>query len=603
MQRRIWCLTSNSTDDAKWRKPFLERLRTLLEQPWPYVAAPREVGESEGGLYLIEENPEGVLLSYFKTDAGAFNPRTTSEILRQLLTGLASLHRSGIAHGGLQAKHVFLKDLASKGSNGKTPSPTVWVGGVLQGGLAWWSKGQFLDPDAMAYYPPEWKKEPHEPSFLADLYALGILTSQLKYGLSSPPLPSEEPVGWLRGLMSRLRDVVWATPADAMIRRLMQGELSNAQEALKTFQRLMSWGTWRWTVLPGSLLLVLSLMLYWNAWTDWSNEIRDGQVRYEELRKKNDTAMNDLEQELTRNKAELARCLTQPPGEIGRDDAKKNWERIWGSQDSQDITHDEKKLDDTKKRYESLGKDSPVAKHLSVWWRKMDTLHMDSKPWFPSEPEMEALYIEASRYPWDEVKQQKATTFLGNLHMAGNKWAEWAGDEKLSSSLDILIKGENDDVQKILNRWRSKIAKSSWKIRFTKGTAPAGWGTNRRIWINDEKHFSDHDWDQEMLYDYSLASDANKTIEIPTIEITLTEGEPLKIEMDSEPSIWRLGYRTEMFSQTISGPLAIWQLHRLREVQGNGCHLQVEVVDCPGPPRDLYKPLMKLEPASNPTPQ
>ena len=601
VQRRIWCLTSNSTDDAKWRKPFLERLRTLLEQPWPYVAAPREVGESEGGLYLIEENPEGVLLSYFKTDAGAFNSRTTTEILRQLLTGLASLHRRGIAHGGLQAKHVFLKDLASNGSNGKTPSPTVWVGGVLQGGLAWWSKGQFLDPDAMAYYPPEWKKEPHEPSFLADLYALGILTSQLKYGLSSPPLPSEEPVGWLRGLMSRLRDVVWATPADAMIRRLMQGELSNAQEALKTFQSLMSWGTWRWIVLPGSLLLVLSLMLFWNVWTGWSKEIRDGQVRKAELHEKVETLngkLGVLELERTRDKAEIARLteslnqalaeieLLKPKGGRGTDsivDAGKIWEEIWGRTD---ITDDEMKLGDTKKRYESFEKGSSVAKHLADWWQKTRSLHTSSKPWFPSEPEMKRLFSNASRHPWDKDEFTQAETFGENLKTAGDKWSEWAGEEKHSySELDSFIQGQDGEVQKILYRWRSDIAsRTSWTIQFTEGTAPPGWGTYRIIWIIDDTHSVNHDWALETQHDYSLPSEAKRTIKFPW-----KVGEPLKLEMDSGRSYWKLGYRPEMFSQTISGPLAIWQLHRLREVQGEGCKLQLEVVDCPGPPRDLYK--------------
>jgi hypothetical protein len=545
-----------------------------------------------------------------KPFAATFDRKTNTELLEQLLLGLAALHRAEIAHGDLRPDNIFLDE-----SNHGDKTPVAWIGNAALGGLASWSKQRFFDDESRDYFPPEWKNNTGEPSFHADLYALGVLAHKLMHGDKSQPVQRTWFWEWMTG-----------TAASNIARRLLLRDKAqrphDAQVALEQFRRLRAWTACRGWIVSLTCLLLLCMGLFFTAWSQ-SNAAKTELAAATEAHKQDKTAdknrlkqveeqrdARESERDTARTERDTARAVVkeltdknheleiklaiatgknppEPPEVPELVKAQAAWKDIWENTK----TDEQQKFAAAKKQYEKFPKgtkgEKEAARNFGKWYNQARGLHSKSEFWFKSEPGIESLYQAASKNPWNETAFQKVQKHREDLEKAGDVWNDWAmKNEYKFEDLQGLLPAYDPAVRSILDRWLAQFkAKKDWTIRFTKGRGPAGKGTYRGIWVKGDAWSEGnwHDWTTETKYDYPRNSLHDK------VRFNWEVGDPLIIAMVGPRVLGRGGYRPYILYQTISGPLALWQSHKLGQVSQDGVLLQFEVLDCPGPPRNFNK--------------
>ena len=157
----------------------------------PTVVTLHDVGQWEGGTYLVYELLEGETLAD-RLEAGPLDRREARRVLRSIAVGLAQMHAAGVVHRDLKPDNVFIE------TDGNVK--------ILDLGLAQVAGAVGMVAGSPPYVAPEqWRGEATDAR--ADVYAWGILARKVLTGKSTGPSPESSPssVHSLRTLVSRAR--------------------------------------------------------------------------------------------------------------------------------------------------------------------------------------------------------------------------------------------------------------------------------------------------------------------------------------------------------------------------------------------------------------
>ena len=238
--------------------------------------------------------------------------------------------------------------------------------------------------------------------------------------------------------------------------------------------------------------------------------------------------------------------------------------------------------------YEELQKTNPVeAKTVGDWLTSYRSLRNRCGPWFKCDDEMERLFLEARRTPWNAAKSDRAERRLTDLKKACDEWKRWADSNMKPEELDNQISGYDLEVEKLLRTWLNNVrSQTKWTLRLKSGKAPEGYGLARTVSVYGTAWSrSYHDWSSATKQTY-VANDK------PDIKFDWTPGQPISLELRYDG--WRgraqWGPRC-IYDDSFQGPLALWRLNATGRSAQDGFELTYEVIDCPGPPREAVRGL------------
>lgn len=236
--------------------------------------------------------------------------------------------------------------------------------------------------------------------------------------------------------------------------------------------------------------------------------------------------------------------------------------------------------------------DTWLRKSLNVFAKQIG-IERDSywRRWLDSEQPAKVLapFHERLEHPWDNAAKVRAAEHLKSLQSAERVWRKFAYEpkdswkdfsDKVSRAADV----EGVPVRQIVNAWITEFeATSKWKIVLQSGTAPTGFGTTRivRLVVEDKTtiELSDREWSVETFANYA----DGKT---PSKEVEWRPGQQIKFALDGERSWTSVGIRPEIYSQTFSGPVALWWAaqNKIAEDKKKGASIKFSFPKCPGPP-------------------
>lgn len=228
--------------DSNQRERVIEdvnrRVSALLQNQLPHVSSICQTGTlASGDYYVMRARHATWLRDSIQNHAGhPCADEYVEQLVEQLLSGLVSLHRAGIAYGDLQ-----LDDIEADGK-AVDQYPTLWIAGAEFGGLSHGSNNEIVrtaNEHHGIIAPEVLDRRPHEPTPKSDLYALGLLICQLAGGRKILESTST------KARAAKIKS--WA------VRRLVTHHLlakesldcpENADVALRKFQRLKSKQLW-----------------------------------------------------------------------------------------------------------------------------------------------------------------------------------------------------------------------------------------------------------------------------------------------------------------------------------------------------------------------
>lgn len=157
--------------DEKYLQRFLREVELSRKISHPNVVSALSVGTYNGLLYMTMELIKGITLKQ-KISHGLFDPTTCAKVLIQICKGLSAIHDAKIIHRDLKPSNVLL-------ANDGCVKITDF--GVARGMGHSDLTGHDEVIGSTAYIAPEvW--EGRNLTFLADIYALGILTHEMMVG-------------------------------------------------------------------------------------------------------------------------------------------------------------------------------------------------------------------------------------------------------------------------------------------------------------------------------------------------------------------------------------------------------------------------------------
>jgi len=135
----------------------------------PAVVTLHDVGQWEGGTYLVYEFLEGETLSD-RLDRGPLGRKEARRVLRSVAVGLAQMHAAGVVHRDLKPDNIFIE------ADGNVK--------ILDLGLAQVAGAVGIRAGSPPYVAPEqWRGEATDAR--ADVYAWGVLARKLLTGRPS----------------------------------------------------------------------------------------------------------------------------------------------------------------------------------------------------------------------------------------------------------------------------------------------------------------------------------------------------------------------------------------------------------------------------------
>jgi len=163
----------------------------------PTVVTLHDVGQWEGGTYLVYELLEGEVLTE-RLERGPLSRDEARRVLRAVAVGLSQMHAAGVVHRDLKPDNVFIE------SDGNVK--------ILDLGLAQVAGAVGIQAGSPPYAPPEqWRGDATDAR--ADVYAWGILARRIRTGNASGPTyaPASPSGRSFRALVERARS---QDPAD-----------------------------------------------------------------------------------------------------------------------------------------------------------------------------------------------------------------------------------------------------------------------------------------------------------------------------------------------------------------------------------------------------
>ena len=576
----------------------------LLGTSLPYVSTLREIGVHDDLVYVIHDEHPWSLKDKILRDRG-LTPASVLCLARQMLEGLAALHTAKLTHGDVRAANVFLSNAPGQGE----VSGQVWIAEPAIGGVYFWSGGKFRSRSSARYAPPEWGDRPQEPSYRADLYALGILLCEALIGVgkvgdalaraqkTSTSLWSQVvrdlPAlrhGWVRQLHARraLRFV---------LKRLLSPEAvdrpEDAGHTLRKLNALDGAGRRRLVGALGGGVAAVTLFAPWLVWRLHDNSVRIASLQTENEKLKGRVAILEV-----KNNSPTPPTPVSPMGP-----GSEEW--IEEVSKNPDLDGRAERAEQLYERLLADRKQAEAANHVRAWREGYVNLYLEAKPWLPAQSKrmsgqrfrqtMTTLLDQVWREPWKEEHHRLAEQHLDRLNKAAKCWQGWASDSELRfEKLADQIHGQPAEIREILEAWKADLAATKeWTLRLQSASAPAGHGTTRVVTVNGITS-PVHQWQSDTVHDY--------TRDLANRDITFNwePDMPIQIILEDDWSIWRFGVRKNRIDDSLTaGPLAIWRLHSRGASINDGFSLKYEVLDCPGPPRDWSSEPPSIAPILN----
>ena len=156
----------------------------------PAVVTLHDVGQWEGGTYLVYELLQGETLSE-RLEKGPLTRAEARRVLRSVAVGLAEIHAAGVVHRDLKPDNVFIE------ATGNVK--------ILDLGLAQVAGAVGIVAGSPPYVAPEqWRGDATDSR--ADVYAWGVLASRLLGRKTTEPPPEiQGPAGTFRALVDSAR--------------------------------------------------------------------------------------------------------------------------------------------------------------------------------------------------------------------------------------------------------------------------------------------------------------------------------------------------------------------------------------------------------------
>lgn len=543
-------------------------------------------------------------------------PRSTAlPLLRQILEGLADLHRSGIVHGEVRPWCVGLSTTTL------TEHSTARLVGLSSGSSL---EGYRVQDEHMAVrsLPPEWEGKIRDPSQSADVYALGILACQLLFGSDS--ITNDTTLQKTRKRLQKSREFHWIAESlqpDSAKRPL------NAQTLLELQQKN---SRWRSSVLVRAVFVVcvISTGFAW-SWNAASKEVlkrkdeeithlKSGRDQFEaELKSKYDLRLNQEIEAL--KKVQSASAPSDSETEIK---AQKTWRDL--------CKFDICEAPDKKSIAEILATD-PRRSSLEAWMRIWNT-ELSKGDWvrqellktansvltkdFAQEKERKVLQDFLSS-PWEETKKEAWRSVKEDYLASAVAWREAAiPDNRPVTSWDDF-KMQLDDaanenatrprVREILTRWRKAFeARKKWKLRILDAHTPNASDNYRLIEVyrNTAGGSFTEGWISVGSQDeqWSSTSDRNGLGNLD-IDVDWEPGYAIRLCLWGSRFAVYGGQRSRLLDRSIDHPISLWNLRDPTTIEDNGPNssLKIQVLDCPGPPLMPEKPI-DLEKVLSPLP-
>jgi hypothetical protein len=216
------------------------KMATVLERAkgfaHPHVVLPSEILPPNGNeLVTVSRFVPGLPLNELLVRRGRFPAAVVFEIGRQLLDGLAALHKKSIVHGDIRMSNVRLTD---------TGLVVLVDGGVRPAVHPEITIHDTLALEAYDGIAPELIGTGESPNASSELYAVGCLLWQLLAG--RPPFPTADPLAKLASHQTRIIDDVrlWAPDTPPILAKTIQQMTSSSpdQRPRSCNEVLQRWG-------------------------------------------------------------------------------------------------------------------------------------------------------------------------------------------------------------------------------------------------------------------------------------------------------------------------------------------------------------------------
>ncbi|NQV24730.1 MAG: hypothetical protein HQ518_10205 [Rhodopirellula sp.] len=259
-----------------------------------------------------------------------------------------------------------------------------------------------------------------------------------------------------------------------------------------------------------------------------------------------------------------------------------------------------------RKARSTLPQDHPVDRWLTGWQRQLPQLGTAAGVWLTARTNDEVAADIRNRVqttlgaPWDQPAWESTVTFCRAAGRAAALWNQLASQSDLSweqfgsrwvKAMVAEPEALRPDVEQILKRWEAEFEKRSgsvWKLQLVKAavTPPEGetevpdYGKDRifNLYSGNEQTDVKHAWSSSTAHSYAKSKQE-------FVEFQWKVGEPIELLLEVDG--WAVN--DNLVDQAFSGPVNVWRLHTARRVgnPGTGVSIDVRVVDCPGPPKEV----------------
>lgn len=625
------------------RAAFAERLSMLLELEAPHVGSLLEAGKFGDGLYLVGNRHEKSLAVFLEEKGGTLSTDEAIAIIEQIARALAEFHAQEVVHGDVRPENIFIKCGGTDGEQGFT----AWLEDAATGRLPYFTGNALFPPGGHRYRrdAPEPGGKAADLYALGVTACELVLGRDKVDGQSANDLRKRLAAKlrqtsawgglWLSGTNRRYLKLVSLLfhrealrPNDARQVARDYDDWKRRRKRLKRIARAFLFVT---LVLLGCGALALSfayqrrgeelqtinaqLSQQGRAATDLNDMIeakdkeiqtlRSGNQQTVELerqlaaeRKKTDDAsierahlradVQGREREIQELQAELDMLRRPGPRTV----AEREWQKLFTDKTKYDASQAARLLTSQGKTNRAVA--DATKRHIG----NIQDLLVYTTPWLAADEELKKLHEAAFRHDWrsfDEV--DAAADRLRALRAAADKWDRNLKDAGGLAGFKQKIEFETDArIAPILKGWYAAFLKTHWTIELLRGHAERGSKNAQQVnhVVTIKNSGSGQKAETPVHQWVARPPDASSTIEAEydyrrnkteLLRIDWQPGEPIELLLYGDWTTWKVGARWNLIDEEITGPLAMYDLHRQGKIGADGSTIEFRVLDCPGPPR------------------
>ncbi|WP_419850771.1 protein kinase domain-containing protein [Candidatus Poriferisocius sp.] len=189
------------TRDGVFASRFLEAAEEAAAVAHPHLAAIRDWGDSDIGLYVVGDYLEGGSLQGMLDAGHLLSPSQTLMVGLEVTRGLEHIHRRGLVHRDVRPSNILFD---SRGRSRLADLGTSWILTSSEAGGVLTARSVFSAIDAVRYASPE-QAQGLSPDHKSDVYSLVLVLTEALSG--RVPFESDDPEYTQMAKMSRQLDL------------------------------------------------------------------------------------------------------------------------------------------------------------------------------------------------------------------------------------------------------------------------------------------------------------------------------------------------------------------------------------------------------------